>query len=363
MASPDYTFEGWVAHDPSSVAGNMQWTTYEPKPFEPTDVDIAITHCGICGSDLHHLRSGWRPADYPMVVGHEIVGHVIRVGAAVPSDGPNAVRLGDRVGVGAMCKSCLRADCVRCARDQEQHCANEWVGTYDSRYANGEKAYGGYARYWRGPAAFVFRLPGALASEVAAPLLCAGVTVYTPLVENGAGPGKRVGVVGMGGLGHLAVAFAKSLRSEKVVAISRSSGKAEDARRLGADEFIATAEEADWTKKHADSLDLIISTVSGSGFELEKYLALLDVNGTLIQVGAPEDPIPSFSAFALLRKSLKIGGSLIGSRKMMREMLEHAAKAQVRPWVEVRPMGQANQAVVDMEKGKARYRYVLANHL
>ncbi|RYP00171.1 hypothetical protein DL764_006602 [Monosporascus ibericus] len=355
MASQS-VFEGWVARDESSVSGNMRWMSYEPKPFEETDIEIKVSHCGICASDLAHLRSGWKPADYPIVVGHEIVGHVVRVGSTVQDH-----KIGDRVGIGAQCKSCLRPDCAACSNEQEQHCKNEFVTTYDARFPDGNKAYGGFAKYWRGPGTFAFRIPDNIPSEVAAPMLCGGLTVYSPLVSNGAGPGKRVGVVGLGGLGHFAVLFAKALKCHKVVAISRSSSKRIDALKMGADEYIATAEEPDWPTKHANSLDLIISTISGAGFDMEKYLSLLDVNGTLIQVGAPEDPIPAFSAFSLLRENLKIGGSLIGSRKQAREMLDLASKADIKAWVEKRPMAEANEAVVDMGNGKARYRYVLVN--
>ncbi|ROT35152.1 GroES-like protein [Sodiomyces alkalinus F11] len=353
----DYKFEGWVAHDASSVDGNMKWQTYTPKPFTASDIDIKITHCGVCGTDLSSLRSGWKPADYPIVVGHEIVGHVVRVGSNVTDFQP-----GDRVGVGAQCKSCLQPGCRPCNNDMEQHCPDEFTTTYDARYKeDGSKAYGGYARYWRGPASFVFKIPGAIPSEIAAPLLCGGLTVYAPLTDNGAGPGKRVGIAGFGGLGHLGVLFAKALGCEKVVAISRSASKREDALRMGADEYIATADDEQWHTKHARSLDLIISTISGADFPLDKYLSLLDVKGNLIQVGAPEDPMPSFSAFSLLVGDRKVGGSTIGSRKQAREMLELAAKTNLRAWVQVRPMSEANQVVVDMDKGNARYRYVLQN--
>ncbi|KPM44449.1 hypothetical protein AK830_g2116 [Neonectria ditissima] len=353
---PSYKFEGWVARDPSSADGGMQWEAYEPKPFEDKDVDIKVTHCGVCGSDLAHLRSSWRPADYPIVAGHEIVGYAVRVGSQVRN-----IKVGDRVGVGAQCNSCLRAECYRCNHDLEQHCPNDFVTTYDARFSDGSKAYGGYAKYWRGPADFAFQIPEAIPSEIAAPLLCGGLTMYSPLIDNGAGPGKRVGIVGVGGLGHFGVLFAKALRCDKVVAISRSPSKKADALKMGADEYIATSEDPEWFKTHADSLDLIISTISGRGFNLEQYLSLLDVKGTLIQVGAPEDPIPAFNAFSLLRKDLKIGGNLIGSRRRAREMLELAAEIKLEAWVQVRPMTEANQVVVDMRKMGARYRYVLAN--
>jgi alcohol dehydrogenase (NADP+) len=350
----DYSFEGWVAKDPSSIEGNMQWEEYQPKPFGTDDIDVKISHCGVCASDMSHLQSGWKPADYPIVVGHEIVGRVVRVGKAV-----QGVAVGDRVGIGAQCKACL--ECERCKKDQEQHCSRDFVTTYDARFSDGSKAYGGYAKYWRGPAAFAFHVPEGMASEIAGPMLCGGLTVFNPLVDNKAGPGKRVAIVGIGGLGHFGVLFAKALGCDTVTAISRSFSKKEDAIKMGADNFIATGEESEWWKKYADRFDLIISTISGSGFEVDKYLNLLDVNGTMIQVGAPEDPIPAFNAFALLRKNLKLGGSLIGSRKRVREMLELASKTDLKAWIQIKPMSEANDVVVAMKTKGARYRFVLEN--
>src|SRR5262245_49071152 len=154
------TFEGWVAFDPSAAKGNMKWTTYEPKSFQDSDIEMAITHCGVCGSDNHTLSSGWGLSDYPIIVGHEIIGHVTRIGSTVKD-----IKLGDRMGVGAQSGSCL--DCDQCARRQEQHCKMATY-TYNSKYLDGSKAYGGYAKYWRGPATFAFHIPDGLSSELAA---------------------------------------------------------------------------------------------------------------------------------------------------------------------------------------------------
>ena len=220
---------------------------------------------------------------------------------------------------------------------------------------------GGYADYWRGHSHFVFKIPDALPSDVAAPMLCGGITAVSPLFRNGAGPGKKVGIVGLGGLGHFGVLGAKALGCDKVVAISRSASKKEDAFRMGADDFIATDEDRDWAAKHASSLDLIVCTVSSPKMPLAQYLQLLRVDGSFIQVGAPEDVIPGFSAFALIAKSAKIGGSSIGSPKEIRQMLDLFAKKGVRTWNNNVPMKEANRAIVDMDAGKARYRIVLVN--
>lgn len=192
-------------------------------------------------------------------------------------------------------------------------------------------------------------------------MLCGGVTVYAPLKQNGVGPGKRVGIIGIGGLGHMGIMFAKAMGADKVVAISRNDSKKSDALQMGADDLIATGEEG-WNEKNKNSLDVIISTVSSPKLPLMGYLDLLDVGGTFVQVGAPDDPIPGFLAFALIMKKVKITGSLIGSPAEIREMFKLAAEKGVKPWINKRPMAEANQTVVDFEDGKPRYRYVLCNN-
>ena len=234
------------------------------------------------------------------------------------------------------------------------------VGTYNSKWPTGEKSYGGYSRHWRGDSHFVFAIPDGVDSAEAEPMLCGGVTLYSPLKQNGCGPGKRVGIVGIGGLGHFGLLWAKALGADEVVAISRTDSKKEDAFKMGATKFIATAEEG-YEKTYANSLDLIVSTVSGPGMPLTSYLSLLDIGGQFIQVGAPEDPVPSFMAFSLILKKVKVGGSLIGSPDEIREMLQLAADKKIHPWINERPMADANQALVDFEKGLPRYRYVLKN--
>lgn len=358
-STTDYKFEGWCGLDKDAV-GNMQWKQYDPKPFTEDDVDIHISHCGVCGSDIHTLRSGWGETPYPCVVGHEIVGKAVRVGKNVKH-----VKEGDRVGVGAQADACLRPDCEACSDGIENNCPNpEHVDTFGGKWPDGSKSYGGYANYNRTPGHFVFEIPKSIPSHEAAPMLCAGVTVYSPLKREGCGPGKRVGIVGLGGLGHFGVLFAKALGADQVAVISRSSAKKEDAMQLGADAFLATKEEKGWDSgEHSlsGSLDLIVSTVSSPDMPLSGYLSLLKFRGTFIQVGAPEDALPGFSAFALIPKRAKIGGSLIGSPAEIREMFDLAAKKGVKPWVQQRPLEEANQVTKDFEAGKPRYRYCLVN--
>ncbi|KAF1842829.1 alcohol dehydrogenase-like protein [Cucurbitaria berberidis CBS 394.84] len=354
MTSPA-EFHGWLGHDNKAAQGNLIWSSFKPKSFNPIDVDIKILACGICGSDIHTLRSGWGATHYPACVGHEIVGHVVRVGDKVTN-----IKLGDRVGVGAQAFSCLRNDCEECSNGLEQHCT-KMVGTYNAKYPDGSWSMGGYADYIRVPAHFAIKIPASLKSEDAAPMMCGGITVFAPLRNNGAGPGKKVGIVGLGGLGHFGIIFAKALGCEKVVAISRRRNKVEDAKAMGATDYIATSEDDKWARKHARSLDLIISTVSSPDMPLESYLRLLRTNGTFIQVGAPEDKLPPIAAFGLIGKGCKIGGSQIGSPKDIEYMLHFAAEKGVKPWVQQRSMKEANKCVVDMEDGHARYRYVLVN--
>ncbi|KAF1911526.1 chaperonin 10-like protein [Ampelomyces quisqualis] len=354
MTSPT-KFTGWLAHDPSAASGTMTWSTFTPKPFAPTDIDIQISHCGICGSDIHTLRSGWKNTHYPVCVGHEIVGRIVRLGSSVTH-----LRLGDRVGVGAQAHSCLEPSCDECSGGKEQYCTN-MVATYNARYPDGSWSMGGYALHVRVPAHFAVKIPAGIASVHAAPMMCGGLTVYAPLIHNGAGPGKKVGIVGLGGLGHFGILFAKALGCDKVVAISRRRNKVEDAEAMGATGYIATSEDDKWARNHSRSLDLIISTVSSPDMPLESYLRLLRTGGQFIQVGAPEDKLPQMAAFGLIGKGCKIGGSQIGSPKEIEDMLKFAAEKGLKPWVQTRGMKEANKSVVEMEEGKARYRYVLVN--
>lgn len=276
----DYKFEGWVGLDPSAADGKMEWQPFEPKPWEETDVDVKVTHSSICGTDLHTLRGDWvnppsmlvgsdefaltivkGPTDYPICVGHEIVGIAVRVGSKAEGN----IKVGDRVGVGAQGDSCLSrdGDCQPCAEGLENYCPSA-IYTYAGVHRNGGKAMGGHALYHRAPSHFMVKIPDGLDSSAAAPMLCAGITTFSPLQQHGAGPGKKIGVIGLGGLGHFAVLWAKALGVDKLVVISRKGEKRHDALRMGADVYIATDDESDWAMNNQASLDLIISTVSST---------------------------------------------------------------------------------------------------
>lgn len=292
------------------------------------------------------------------VVGHEIVGKAVKVGSNVKH-----VKVGDRVGVGAQARSCLEKDCPDCSAGLENHCDRGTVNTYGSVYPKGEgKSYGGYAKYNRTNSRFVFKIPDGISSADAAPMLCGGITVFSPLKQYGAGPGKTVGIVGVGGLGHFGLLFAKALGADRVVGISRKSDKKEDALKLGADEYIATGEDKDWAKKYRRSIDLIVCTASSEKMPMTEYLTCLKTKGTFIQVGAPDGGnLPPINAFTLIPNGIKVGGSAIGSPDEINEMLQIAAKSKIKPWIQERPMKEANQVVIDFNDGKPRYRYVLVN--
>ncbi|KAK8097050.1 hypothetical protein PG999_012994 [Apiospora kogelbergensis] len=391
MSQRNYKFEGWVGRDPASAEGNMVWTEFEPKRWEETDIDIRITHCGMCGSDLHTLSSGWYPAPYPIIVGHEIVGEVVRVG----SQAAGGHKVGDRVGVGCLADNCegllasasdssshgnkttIKGPCVNCSNNQdpaeknEQFCPRaRW--TYPGPHHNGDKGYGGYATHHRTPGRFAFAIPAGLSSAAAATMMCAGVTMYSPLKRwldfdpadsARSAKGKKVGIVGLGGLGHYGVLFARAMGADLVLAISRKEAKREEALRLGAHDYLASEEGGKgWFKKYYGQLDLLISTVASAKAPVRAYLSLLKPRGTLVHVGNPDDgPFAIDPPAALVTRSLNFAGSCIGSAAETREMLAFAAAHDLRPWVEERPMKEANAALRDLHAGKPRYRYCLVN--
>lgn len=240
------------------------------------------------------------------------------------------------------------------------------VPTYDGKFADGSKSYGGYANYWRGPASFVFPIPSNLPSSHAAPMLCGATTVYSPLKrafgDEKVRAKKTAGIVGIGGLGHFGILFAKALGYKRVVAISRSSSKKDDAMKLGADAFIATNEDKDWQTTHAQTIDVIVCTVSSAKMPIAGYLQTLRQFGQFIQVGIPEGPIPEFPLTSLCPGNKTVSGSLIGPPREVEEVLKLAADKEVKPWVQERSLKkEANQAVVDMAADKVRFRYVLVN--
>ena len=316
----------------------------------PKDVRIDILYCGICHSDLHTARNEWHGTTYPCIPGHEIVGRVTAVGAEV-----KGFKVGDMAGVGCMVDSCR--SCSECKDDLEQFCAKGAVFTYNSPDAHlGGMTYGGYTNVVVVDEAFVLKVPAGLDPAGAAPLLCAGITTYSPLRHWGAGPGKKVGVVGLGGLGHMGVKLAHAMGAH-VVLFTTSAGKTADAKRLGADEVVLSKDEAAM-KAHAGSFHFILDTVAAP-HSLDAYTTLLRRDGTLCLVGAPEYPHPSPTVFNLIFGRKSIAGSLIGGIRETQEMLDFCAEKGLTADIETIPVQKVNEAYERMLKSDVKYRFVI----
>ncbi|MFC5435150.1 NAD(P)-dependent alcohol dehydrogenase [Rhodanobacter umsongensis] len=319
----------------------------------PQDVQIDIAYCGVCHSDLHTVRSEWSGTLYPCVPGHEIVGHVSAVGGAV-----TGLKVGDTVGVGCLVGSCQH--CAACDEGLEQYCENGFVGTYNGPTADAPgHTLGGYSQRIVVDRKFVLKIrhPESQLAAVA-PLLCAGITTYSPLRHWNIGPGKKVGVVGIGGLGHMGVKIAHAMGAH-VVAFTTSEGKRQDALDLGADEVVVSR-NADEMKAHAGSFDLILNTVAAS-HSLDAYTSLLKRDGTLVLVGVPSQPHPSPNIANLIFKRRAIAGSLIGGIAETQEMLDFCADKGIVADIEMIPVQKIDEAYDRMLKSDVKYRFVIDN--
>ncbi|PPF67996.1 NAD(P)-dependent alcohol dehydrogenase [Rathayibacter sp. AY1E6] len=323
-------------------------TTIERRDVGPHDVLIEIAYSGICHSDIHTVRGDWGPVAYPLTVGHEIVGVVAEVGSEVTKHS-----VGDRVGVGCMVNSCR--ECENCLAGEEQYCLKGNTGTYASVDRDGTITQGGYSTHVVVVEDFVLRVPESIPYEAAAPLLCAGITTYSPLSHWEAGPGKRVAVVGLGGLGHMAVKFAHAMGAE-VTVLSQTLSKKEDGLRLGADHYYATRDEATFTDL-ANTFDLIVNTVSAP-LDLDAYLGLLRRNGTMVNVGAPAEALP-LHVFTLFGARRSFAGSGIGGIRETQEMLDFCAEKGIASEVEVVSASQINEAYERVLASDVRYRFVI----
>ena len=327
--------------------GRMEIDRRDPGP---KDVRIEILYCGICHSDLHTVRNEWHGTTYPCIPGHEIVGRVSAVGAQV-----KGFAVGDLAGVGCMVDSCR--DCPNCMDGYEQFCHKGCVFTYNSPDAHlGGMTYGGYTNVVVVDEAFVLKVPAGLDPAGAAPLLCAGITTYSPLRHWGAGPGKKVGIVGLGGLGHMGVKLAHAMGAHAVL-FTTSAAKAADAKRLGADEVVLSRDE-EAMKPHAGSFHFILDTVAAS-HNLDAYTSLLGRDGTLCLVGAPELPHPSPGVFNLIFGRKSIAGSLIGGIGETQEMLDFCAAKNTPADIEIIPIQKVNEAYERMLKSDVKYRFVI----
>jgi uncharacterized zinc-type alcohol dehydrogenase-like protein len=338
---------GYAAHGQSLPFRRFDFERREPGPH---DVHLKILYCGVCHSDLHTVRNEWSNAVYPVVPGHEIIGRVIGTGREVRTFKP-----GDLAGVGCLVDSCRT--CPDCQAGLEQYCLNELTWTYNSPDKHtGKMTYGGYSNQIVVDERFVLRIPDNLDLAAAAPLLCAGITTYSPLRRWGVERGQKVGVVGLGGLGHMAVKFAHALRAE-VVLFTTSPGKAEDARRLGADEVVISRNQ-DEMRKHLNSFDFILDTVSAS-HNLDAYIELLKRDGTICLVGVPDAPHPSPGIANLIFRRRQLAGSLIGGLKETQEMLDFCGEHGIVSDIEIIPIQSIDEAYERMLRSKVKYRFVI----
>jgi uncharacterized zinc-type alcohol dehydrogenase-like protein len=320
----------------------------ERRGLREHDVHIEVMFCGVCHSDLHQARNEWSNTLYPVVPGHEIVGRVMEVGPAV-----TRYKAGDLVGVGCLVDSCRT--CASCQEGLEQYCENGFVATYNGTdRLTGETTYGGYSTNLVVDEAFVLRVPDNLDPAAVAPLLCAGITTYSPLRTWGAGPGKKVGIVGLGGLGHMGVKLAHAMGAH-VVLFTTSASKVEDGKRLGADEVVIS-KDPEAMAKHANSFDLLINTVAAQ-HDLNPFIALLKRDGTMTLVGAPEHDHPSPQVFNLILKRRRLAGSLIGGIAETQEMLDFCGTHNITADVEVIPIQKVNEAYERLLKSDVKYRF------
>ncbi|MGX1908731.1 NAD(P)-dependent alcohol dehydrogenase [Streptomyces phaeochromogenes] len=337
-----------AAYAAPAAKAPLERTTIERRPVGDHDVLIEIKFAGICHSDIHQAREGWGEAIFPMVPGHEIAGIVTEVGPGVTE-----FAVGDRVGVGCMVDSCR--ECENCKAGLEQYCTQGNVGTYNAVGKDGEPTYGGYSTHIVVDEAFTVRIPEGLALDEAAPLLCAGITTYSPLKHWNAGPGKKVAVLGMGGLGHMGVKIAHALGAE-VTVLSQSLRKKDDGLKLGADHYYATSDPKTFQELRG-SFDLILSTVSAP-LDLDTFLSLLKTDGAFVNVGAPEEPV-SLNLFSVIGGRKTLAGSGIGGIQETQEMLDFCAEHGFGAEIELISAGEINEAYERVLSSDVRYRFVI----
>lgn len=338
------------AYGAQSATSPLAPLEIERRSPSADDVQIEILYCGVCHSDLHTARNEWKNTLYPSVPGHEIVGRVTAVGNQVKK-----FKVGDLAGVGCMVDSC--GQCASCSDGEEQYCESGFTGTYNGPVFGGENTHGGYSQSIVVKESFVLHISHDAAQLAAvAPLLCAGITTYSPLKHWGAGPGKKVGIVGLGGLGHMGVKIAHAMGAH-VVLFTTSAGKVADAKRLGADE-VCISTDPDQMAKYANQLDFILNTVAAP-HPLDPYLQLLKKDATMTLVGAPAEPHPSTEVFNLIFKRRQLAGSLIGGIAETQEMLDFCAKHGIVSDIEMIPMNVINQAYERMLKSDVKYRFVI----
>ncbi|KAI8058869.1 chaperonin 10-like protein [Thamnidium elegans] len=335
------TFTGWAATDKDKPLVQMELPLRE---WDEYCVDMDITHCGICATDIHMINEGWGPTDFPCVVGHEIVGTITRIGQKVTH-----LKVGDRGGVGPECYSCQK--CPTCLEGNQNCCERGYTGTYGGKLPNGDKTYGGYADKWRGDSRWVFKVPDSMSSEDAACFFCAG--------KFHVNEKSIVGVLGIGGLGHFGILFAKAMGA-KVVGMSHRDSKKEAAMELGCDDFINAHNESDLAR-YRKKFTHILCTGTGKNFKWSTFFDLLHVDGHFMNVSAPEWNFPEINPLQFLMAQIVITGTVAGSPGMTQEMINFAAEKKIKPWIKTYKLADVNKALDDFRAGKPRFRFVLEN--
>ncbi|HEU4708226.1 MAG TPA: NAD(P)-dependent alcohol dehydrogenase [Methylophilaceae bacterium] len=337
---------GYAAFDPKTP---LSFFKFQRRDLQPNDVQLEILYCGVCHSDLHQARNEWENTTYPVVPGHEIIGKVVAVGKDVTK-----FKLGDMAGVGCLVDACM--ECAECQENLEQYC-NAAVFTYNSADPyTGKSTYGGYSNNIVVKDSFALKVSDKLDPAGAAPLLCAGITTYSPMRHWNVQPGQKVGVVGLGGLGHMAIKFSHAFGAHTVL-FTTSPGKAEDAKRFGADEVVIS-KNPDQMREHLASFDFIIDTVAAS-HDLDQYLMLLKRDGVMCLIGVPDHPHPSPSVGNLIFKRRSLVGSLIGGIQETQEMLDFCAEHNITSDIEMIPIQHINEAYERMLRSDVKYRFVI----
>ncbi|GAA5801587.1 hypothetical protein HPULCUR_007035 [Helicostylum pulchrum] len=342
------SLSGWACFE---KGGPLVKSEFPLTKFGDDSIDLDIICCGICGTDIHCIDSGWGPTNYPMVAGHEIIGRVTRVGKNVKH-----LEVGDRAGVGCQCGSCKK--CTNCHNNKENICEDRAVWTFNDYWDNGDKTYGGFADKWRGEKEFAFKIPDKLSSVDASSILCGGVTTFAPLKRYGVGAGSKVAVLGLGGIGHFGVQWAKAMGAE-VVAYDVVPEKAKEAKLLGCDDYVLVRNPKE-AEPHYNSFTHILATkILNKNWD--EYFKMLKKNGTFIVCDIPEVPLSGINALDMAAKQINIAGTFIGAPSDIEESLSFAAERGIRTWVNEFPMNKVNEAIKYVREGKPKYRAVLVN--
>ncbi|KAI9483044.1 MAG: alcohol dehydrogenase-like protein [Benjaminiella poitrasii] len=350
------TFIGFVGLQPFNLADaktHLQRYEFKPRPLDGDEVEIAVSACGICGSDVHQLTNGWKRANYPLIAGHEFIGKVTAVGDLVKNR-----QIGQRVGVSPVCRSC--GDCSQCNSSHSQLCPSK-VTTYNGKY-KGYSTFGGYSNKVRVQASWAIPIPENISDEEGAPLLCAGITTYLPFKHQNIGQKTSVGIVGIGGLGHLAIQWAKAKKCQKILAVSSSTRKQEDAIKLGATDFVVIDEDGSFDEQFLRSVDVLLICGSGKTTQWGKLTELIKTRGKMVLIDVPDEPI-LLPAAALVYQHISLIGTFVGSNDDLKEMLQFASETGVRPWIQTvtNTLEGVNGGIKDLIQGKAHYRIVISN--